>query len=167
MRATGAGLALLMATSCTHVESSEYRTGPTLPAASGAVAISATRDPASGQELGIVEAHGRRTDGALEAIVAEFRARVASMGGDYGRIDRFDTKHEMVTESYTYDCGTTETSTETRSVYQPGPNGTGSFTTQTVPVTRHVPKTCTGQREVEAATLTVVGRAFRAAKATP
>ncbi len=36
-----------------------------------------------------------------------------------------------------------------------------TFTTEAVPVTRTVAKTCTGERQVEVATLTVVGRAFR------
>jgi hypothetical protein len=172
MHRIAAILGLFLSASCTHVGSSAYSTAgappPSAPEAPAppAVAISATMVPAGAQELGVVEAHGRQPLATLEAIVAEFRTRVVSLGGDFGRIDSMGTTHEMVDESYTYDCGTTETTTETRSVYQPGPGGMGSYVTQSVPVTRHRPKTCTGVRKVEAATLTVVGRAFRT-KGTP
>ena len=43
-------------------------------------------------------------------------------------------------------------------------NGRLSTSTETVTVTEHQPKTCTGVRQVEAATLTVLGRAFRTRK---
>jgi hypothetical protein len=133
MRAMGgAVVAVALASACTHVGSSGYATGPTLAPSSGYVVVSATRDPASAQELGVVEAHGPRATATIEQIVAEFRARVASMGGDYGRIDAFPTKHDLVTQTYAYGCGTPK-----------------------------APMTCTGYRQVEVATFSVVGRAFR------
>ena len=139
MRALAASGALMLATACSQLGSSGYRTtGPELAPTQAPVFVSATRDPAAAWELGVVEAHGRRSVDTLEEIVSEFRARVASMGGDYGRIDRFDTRHDMVTETYTYGCGTPQ-----------------------------APMTCTGSRQVEVATLTVVGRAFRISRGTP
>jgi hypothetical protein len=117
-------------------------------------------DPTASRQLGIVEATGRRPAATLEQLVAEFRTRVAAMGGDFGRIDSIATTHEMVTESYDYDCSEEVLEFETQTVSTIGPDGTPSFTTQTVPVTRHVPKTCTGERTVEVATTTLLGRAF-------
>ena len=125
------------------------------------VEISATRDPSMAKELGLAEAHGRMPAATLEAVISEFRSRVASMGGNYGRIDTLATKDEVIQEQYSYECGYTVTSTETRTVTQVNPDGSTSFTTENVPVTQYVSQTCNGVRDVEVVTLSVVGRAFR------
>lgn len=154
---------LLVTSACsyTQVQSSAYGTGRPLPPSTSPVEVSATRDPPSAVELGIVEAHGRVPVATLDALVAEMRARVASMGGNFCRIDSLATSHEMVTETYDYECGTFETQMETQTVPQAGPDGSMTFSTESVPVTTYVSKTCTGERQVEAATLTLVGRALR------
>ena len=72
----------------------------------------------------------------------------------------------MVTETYDYECGTTETQTETQSVLRTGPDGSTTYETEFVPVSRYISKTCTEERRVEASTLTLVGRAFRMARGT-
>lgn len=154
----------LSGTACAAVQSSVLVTGPAQPPAPGAgavVTVSSTRDPAGAEELGLVEAHGRLPQARLGDLVAEFQGRVSSMGGNFARIDSFATRHELVAEQYTYDCGHDETRTETRIVTRPGTGGTTTTSTEPVDVTRHVAKTCFGTREVEAATLTLVGRAFR------
>jgi len=143
------------------VQSSGFTISHAVAPSSASVRVSATRDPPKAEELGVAEAHGTVPAATLDALLSEFRARVASMGGDYGRIDTLGTRHEMVTETYTYDCSTTETVTDTRTVSHVNPDGTVTFTTEAVPVTRTVSKTCIGERQVEVATLTVVGRAFR------
>lgn len=155
-------LALLALSGCSAVQSSALPTGPRLAPSTAPVAVFVTRDPPDADEIAIVEAHGRRPVATLEALLGELRSRVAGLGGDRARIDGFATRYEMVTESYTYDCGTTEMRTETRTVSRPGPNGTSTMSTETVSVPRHVSKTCTGTRTVEAAVLTLTGRAFRA-----
>lgn len=149
---------------CGIVQSSVLPAGWPQAPLSGPVSVSATRDLPGAEELGIVEAHGIRPAAPLGEILAAFRSRVAELGGDYGRIDGFATRFEEVTESYTYDCGTNVTETQTRNVSTPGPNGTSTSRTETVTVTRHQPRTCTGTRQVEAATFTLTGRAFRAPK---
>jgi hypothetical protein len=157
--------ALLIGTGCAvgaTVRSSALATGPRRPAAAAPVAVYLTRDPPAGVELGVVEAHGRRPAATLPALLAEFRERVASMGGDRARLDGFATRYELVTETYTYDCGTTEMRTETRTVFRPGPGGTSTSSTETVTIPHHVSRSCTGTRTVEVATLTLTGRAFRA-----
>lgn len=125
------------------------------------VHLSATRDPARADELGYAEAHVTMEPGALANAVAVFRERVAALGGDSGRIDSIATKHEIVTETWTYECGTTETTTETRMVLRVNADGVFVPDTETVTVSNYVPRTCTQTRDVEAVTLTVVGRAFR------
>jgi hypothetical protein len=161
MRAAGSSLLLLLGLACTHVQSSAYATRRALPPASAAVRISATRDPAQAEELGVVEAHAGMRVASLDEVIAEFRGRVAAMGGDYGRIDTVATKHEMFDETYTYECGSTQTTIETTTVSQVNADGSVSSTTQSVPLTTYVSQTCTGVRQVEASTLSVVGRAFR------
>lgn len=126
-----------------------------------------TTDPPGAEQLGIVEAHGRRPAATLEELLAQLTDRVAAMGGDVARIDSFPTRYEMVSESYTYDCGTTRTRQEPQSVTTVDANGRPTTTTQWVTVTEHVAQTCTGFRQVEAATLTVQGRAFRTRKGNP
>jgi hypothetical protein len=127
-------LAVAAVPGCSGIGSSAYPTGPQLAAATGPVRLSATRDPARARQLGVVEAHGDRRRATLLAIADEFRGRVASLGGDAGRIDGFATRFDMVTETYTYGCGTPK-----------------------------MPMTCTGTRQVEVPTLTLTGRAFKLA----
>ena len=121
--------------------------------------ISATRDPVGGVELGAVEAHSHGP-ASLVALMEELRSRVASLGGDFARIDGLATRYEMVREEYSYDCRTTETRYETRTVVGSGVEGT-STSTESVPVTEYVPKTCHDTRWVEVATFSMTGRAFR------
>jgi hypothetical protein len=137
---------------CTHVSSSAVVTSAPLPPYVSPVTLSATRDPVNGVELGIVEAHGRRPPATLSAIAGEFSSRVGKLGGDYGRIDSFATHCEIVTETYTYECGTVQTV---------GVNADGT------PITSYVSQTCTGFQNVEVGTLTLTGRAFRTQSATP
>jgi hypothetical protein len=175
----------LLLVSCTHVQSSGYVTRTVVPpnATSAAASptpavsspaapvvltpVSATTVPEGAEEIGILEAHGRRPVARLDELLNEFRARIVSMGGNFGRIDQFPTKYEMVTETYTYDCGHDEFSTESRTVCNTDFKGNSHCSSQSVPVTRHVPKTCTGTRVVEAATLSLVGRAFHVPGETP
>jgi hypothetical protein len=171
---------LFLVPGCVTVASSVYRSAPATPdsppppsgeaapaAESGAAArwaelpVSGTRDPAGAVELAVVEVHGRRTVATLASLVDEFRRRVAEVGGDHARIDRFATKYEMVSEPYTYDCGQTRTEHQTRTVSRTDAQGRSYSQVETVPVTRHEPKTCFGTRQVEAATLTLTGRALR------
>ena len=127
-------LGALLSSGCTGIGSSAYATGPGLAPSTGPVRLSATRDPSGARPLGVVEAHGDRRRATVPAIAEEFRARVASLGGDAGRIDSFATKYEMVTETYMYQCGAPK-----------------------------MPMTCTGTRQVEVPTLTFTGRAFKLA----
>jgi hypothetical protein len=160
--------ATIMVVACVPaVVSSAVVTHPAPARSASTVSISATRDPAGAQEIGIVEAHGRRPQATAEALVAEFRSRVAMLGGDFGRIDDFATRHELRTESRDYECGGFETQMQTQSVVATGPDGSTAVTTEAVPVTTYVAKTCTEERQVEDATLTLVGRAFRTAKGSP
>jgi hypothetical protein len=168
MRAAAPVSLLLLTAACSHqLQSSALITGRELPPSTAPVEISATRDPLRAEALGVVEAHGSIPVATLEGLVTAFRTRVASMGGDYGRIDDLATRHEMVTEQHDYECGSFETETEMQSVLQTEPDGSSTFVTQSVPVSRYVSKTCTEQVQVEAATLTLVGRAFRTARGTP
>ena len=160
-------LAAILWAGCTAVSSSSYATAPRRAPSTAPVSIASTRDPADALELGVVESSGRLGAVTLEQLVAAFRSRVAQMGGDAGRIDTFGTRYEIVSESYEYDCSTTETEHETRTVSRIGPGGTITFDTESVPVTRRVPKTCTGTRSVEVGTLSLVGRAFGARGAKP
>lgn len=99
-------MALAAALGCSTVRSygiptSDQRRAPHR----GPVAVSATRDPPEGEELGAVEASGVTT---IEEIVPEFMARVAQLGGNYARIDRIATRFEWVLRpvTRTYQCGT-------------------------------------------------------------
>ena len=143
------------------------RTAIAAPPITGPVAVRFTTDPPGAEQLGIVEAHGRRPAARLEEVLAQLMDQVAALGGDVARIDAFPTRYEMVTESYTYDCGTTQTRQQPQTVTSVDSNGRPTTTTQFVTVTEHVPQTCTGVRKVEAATLSVQGRAFRTRKGIP
>jgi hypothetical protein len=167
VRVARAAPLLLLAASCAHaVQSSAYATGRTGAPSLDPVEIGATRAPSDAEELGLVEAHASPSAGTLQALVAEFRERVASLGGDYGRIDSMATRYELVAERYDYECGGTETVMETQTTSRTGADGVPVLETESVPVTRYVSRTCTGERMVEAATLTLVGRAFRRAGGT-
>lgn len=143
------------------------RTGAPAPPNPGPVAVLFTTDPSGAEQVGIVEAHGSRPGAKLEQVLAELTAQVAALGGDVARVDMFPTRYEMVSESYTYECGTTQTRQEPRTVTSVDANGTPTTTTDFVTVTEYVSQTCTGFRRVEAATLTVQGRAFRTKKGIP
>jgi hypothetical protein len=166
MRGAGRFVICALACACKTTHSSAFATHPE-PSSAAPVSVLASRDPPGAEELGIVEAHGNRPEATLLEIVAALGARVASLGGDIARVDTFRTSYEMVSQHYTYDCGTTETRTESRSVTRTGSDGRLTVSTESVPVPHHVPKTCTGGREVEAAVLTLTGRAFRSAKRQP
>ena len=103
----------------------------------GRVAVSLTRDPPAGVELGRVEA---TTYASVDDLVPEFVERVAGLGGDYARIDELSTRYEWQWRpvTSTYNCG--------------------SF---------RYPVTCTRSYMVheEVATLRAAGRAFRTAGA--
>jgi len=160
-------LITLAASSCTAVRSSVLRTGPALPPSTAPVTVSATRDPGSGDELGIIEVSGDVQAVTLETLVAELQKRAAELGGDYARIDRTAVRHEQGTVTRTYECGADETVWETRSETRVEADGTTSTTTDTVPVTRFVSRTCTEEVQVELATRTLTGRAFRTAATAP
>jgi hypothetical protein len=160
---------LLLSAACAHpaARSSAVATGVPLPPSDRPVSVLLTRDPQDATEIGIVEADGTRPVATVDGLVAEIRNRVASLGGDVARIDRFATRYEMVTETYQYDCSTTETRMEARTVTQTQADGTTTTSTEWVPVTESVYRTCTGTREVEVGTLTITGRAFRTTEEAP
>ena len=160
---------LLLSVACVHAaaRSSAVATGAPLPSSDRPVSVLLTHDPDDATEIGIVEADGTRPVATLDSLLAEIRSRASSLGGDVARIDRFATRYEMVTETYQYDCSTTETRMEARTVVQPQADGTTTTSTEWVPVTEFVFRTCTGTREVEVGTLTLTGRAFRTTEEAP
>jgi len=166
MRFWTASLVLCCACSTT-VGASFVRTTSAAPPVTEPVAVRLTSDPPGAEQLGIVEAHGPRPAAKLQEVLAQLTEQVAALGGNVARIDAFPTRYEMVTESYTYDCGTTRTRQEPQTVTSVDANGRPTTSTQWVTVTEHVAQTCTGFRQVEAATLTVQGRAFRTRKGIP
>ena len=141
-------------------QSSAVATGPVSAPVTGPVSVLLSQDPPEARELGIVEAHGTQPV-ELESLLAEFRARVASLGGDVARIDSFATRYEIVSELYTYDCSMLETHTEMRTVSHTEADGSITYATESVLVTEFVSKTCSEFRSHEEATLTLTGRAFR------
>jgi hypothetical protein len=168
MRAARGVSLLVLAASCTHaVQSSALATGRAAAPSPAPVEIGATRAPPGAEELGLVEAHASPSAATLEALVAEFRVRVASLGGDYGLVDGMTTRYELVAERYDYECGMTETVLETQTVSRIAADGSPVLETRSVPVTTYVSRTCTGERQVEVGTLTLVGRAFRRAGGSP
>jgi hypothetical protein len=68
--------------------------------------LSSLSVPPIGRELGIVQAHSNQTD--IQKIVPEFVARVAALGGNFGKIDDITTTYEMqtTTSMQSYSCGT-------------------------------------------------------------
>jgi hypothetical protein len=97
------------------------------------VMLSSLGVPPGARELGLVQAHSNQTD--IRKIMPEFVARVASLGGNFGKVDDITTSYEMqtVTTTQSYSCGT--------------PNA---------------PNTCTRvvTSQVEVPTTRVLGRAF-------
>lgn len=168
--------ALLLACACSlspQIRSSALRTGTELPPSSAPVTIVATRDPPAGEQLGVVEASAVPGTRSLDRLLAAFRARVAELGGDLGRVDAFPTTFRQVRETVERACGERETRVESRTIVERAPDGTSSSTTSTTtsaPETTGAPGTCTEERWVEHATQNLVGRAFRlpaAAAAAP
>jgi len=141
-------------------QSSAVATRPVSAPITGPVSVLLSQDPQDAREVGIVEAHGTQPV-ELESLLAEFRARVASLGGDVARIDSFATRYEIVSELYTYDCSMFESHTEMQTVSHTGADGTTTYTTESQLVTEFVSKTCSEVRSHEEATLTLTGRAFR------
>jgi len=159
MRAGVVGL--MLACGCSTSKSSAIRTASAVPGGRQPVAVQFTQEPGDGDDLGIVEAKGSKPAATLEQVLAQLTGRVAALGGNLARVDGFGTRYETVQEKYTYDCGTTETRMEPRSVRRPGSNRSMATITEVAPVSYHQPKTCNGVRQVETATLTLRGRAFR------
>jgi hypothetical protein len=99
------------------------------------------REPRGAEPLGLIQTY-RREATSVEDLVPEFVRAVARAGGNYAVIDAVQVKFEEVEETTTesYECGTPDQ-----------------------------PNTCTKMRTetVEAATLQVVGRAFRVARERP
>ena len=143
--------ALFLAVGCTTVHSSAVRTATASPPTTSAVTLSATRDPPNAQQVGLVEAHGQPPLASLTAITGQFSAQVAKLGGDYGRIDSFGTRFEIVAQPYSYECGS---------------NVITGASADGVPTTTYISQTCTGETDVEVGTLTLTGRAFRTQRAT-
>jgi len=69
------------------------------------VYLSSLAVPPQARELGVVQAHSDQTD--IRRIVPEFVARVAALGGNFGKIDDITTTYEIktVTSHQTYSCG--------------------------------------------------------------
>jgi hypothetical protein len=140
-----AGVAcLVLGCACSTVGSSALRTAPSAPATQGPIAVRFTQDPVDADELGIVESYGLRPTADLQQVMAELTGRAAALGGDIVRVDAFATRFELFSETYTYDCATTMTTTDSMTVFQP--------------------QTCIGFQEVEGVILTIRGRAFRSRK---
>lgn len=103
--------ALLSASGCVHTRSSavpsdaaKVQTGPVDAARVAGVKVRAMEVPEGATDLGVVEANGLGGS-TIEDVVAEFRLRVASLGGNYAKVDSVKTKFETVTQTYSYTCG--------------------------------------------------------------
>ncbi len=98
----------LLAVGCSQVGSSSIRTGGYVPPYQGIVTLRATEIPPSATALGPVEAYG--TGAELSAVMEEFASQVATLGGDFGKIDRMGVRFEVVTttRTETYPCGNTQ-----------------------------------------------------------
>lgn len=98
------------------------------------VRVSALAIPQGAAEVGIVQA--RVTGGNIEDAMPEFRAQVARLGGNFGKLDEVRTKFEMQTRTSTetYSCGTADK-----------------------------PRSCTRSvtRTVEVSTTSLLGKAYR------
>lgn len=137
-------LVALLLGGCVSVRSSAVPTStaprkvrPAAAAQSTVIQVRALEVPAGAQELGLVEANGVGVLTTLDQVIAEFRRRVAALGGDFGKIDSVTMNFEMQSQSYSYGCGNKNSST------------------------------CTGWRQVEVPTLSVIGRAFQTEVTSP
>ncbi|HKO53990.1 MAG TPA: hypothetical protein VJV79_40055 [Polyangiaceae bacterium] len=138
-----AGLLLSMLAACgPHVEGHAVATHTAADAKhidASQVRVSAVSVPEGASELGIVQAH--TVQGSIEDAMPEFRAQVAQLGGDFGKINEVGTTFEMQTRtrSESYNCGTSDK-----------------------------PRTCsrTVTERVELATTRIIGKAYRLAAAT-
>ena len=152
---------------CATPSSSAWTPRPPPPPSGRPVRVVFFEGADGAEELGVVEANGRRPLVSLDAIVAELQGRAAAVGADVVRVDGFATRYETVRQEYTYDCSTIEMRMETSAVTVVGADGTPQTSFVTMPVTETVPKTCTGWQDVEVATLALTGRAFRTNGAPP
>jgi hypothetical protein len=133
-----AGLTLVLAAlsfGCSRVGSSSVQTGPAQHAPhAGPVRVMATIIPPGAQELGAVQAYGHGK--GLADILPAFQKEVAKLGGNWGKVDSMVTKFTMQTRTRqeSYQCGSANT-----------------------------PQTCTRMvtEQVEVATTTIMGRAYR------
>jgi hypothetical protein len=104
------------------------------------VRVSVLTVPEGAGELGIVQA--RTTQGNIEDAMPEFRAQVARLGGDFGKINNVSTKFETETRTRneSYNCGTADK-----------------------------PQTCTRTvtEDVEISTTAIIGKAYRLGAAPP
>lgn len=93
-----------------EVHSSVVPSGPASAGKAGiptsAVRISATQVPDGAAKVGVVEAHVVMPASIMD-LIPVFAARVAGVGGDFGKIDQITTKFEMIRtiQSQSYDCG--------------------------------------------------------------
>ncbi len=89
----------------TVARSSLVRTGASHAAvATTSVRLCMLSVPEGAEELGLVEAHSG-PESTFESIAHEFKAQVAKAGGDVAKVDKIRTKFEMVSNTYTYQCG--------------------------------------------------------------
>jgi hypothetical protein len=154
-------LCLVLACACSTA-SSTLRTESAIPGDGLSVAVQFTQEPRDAEDLGIVEAQGRLPAARLDQVLAELTRQAALLGGNLASVDSFGTRYDVASESYTYDCGKTETRYEPRSVPRPGPNRSFGTITEVVPVSSHQAKACNGIRKTETAMLTLRGRSFLA-----
>lgn len=105
-----------------------------------AVRVSVLQVPAGAGELGIVQAH--TVGGSIEDAMPEFREQVASLGGDFGKVNEVSTSFEMTmrTRTESYNCGTSDK-----------------------------PRNCTRtvMEQVELATTRILGKAYRLGMVKP
>lgn len=91
-------LGVLWLAGCGGVSSYAVPTsGRTLPPSSGAIAIYATREPAEGRELGVVEAKAAREEGSVEVLFPELVRRAQELGANALVIDTAGARFELVT----------------------------------------------------------------------
>lgn len=93
----------LLLAGCSGVTSSAVpiQDGPRA-AFAGAVAVYATGEPGVGQELGVVEARGVRSDASIEALFPELVRRVQELGGNALVLDQTAARFELVTSWSNY-----------------------------------------------------------------
>jgi hypothetical protein len=114
-----AGIAYALLGCEPRVESSAVVLSPVSGRHAGPIILRATDVPPGAKQVASVEANG--TGATLSKIMNEFTQKVASVGGDFGKIDSIRTKFDMITttQTYTYTCGSatcTGTNTSTHEV---------------------------------------------------